>query len=70
MDLDVWIPLIFAGHFLIVEIAMFIHIILFLKKSQNDTVETLGNKLNPYLYITGVISVLMAICMIWVTIAK
>lgn len=70
MELDVLIPLIFAGLFLIVDIAMFVRMIYLLKKSQNDTAENLGNKLNPYLYTTGIVSVLMAICMILVTIMK
>lgn len=70
MELDVLIPLIFAGLFLIVDIAMFVRMIYLLKKSQNDTAENLGNKLNPYFYTTGIVSVLMAICMILVTIMK
>ena len=72
MELNVLIPLIFAGLFLIVDVAMWIRMIFLLKKSRDDTttVEDLGNKLNPYLYATGVVSVLMAICMIWVTVVK
>lgn len=70
MELDVLIPLIFAGLFLTVDIAMFIRMIYLLKKSKDDTVENLGNKLNPFLYATGIVSVLMAICMIIVTVAK
>ena len=70
MELDVLIPLIFAGLFLTVDIAMFIRMIYLLKKSKDDTVENLGNKLNPYLYATGIVSVLMAICMIIVTVIK
>ena len=70
MELDVLIPLIFAGLFLTIDIAMFIRMIYLLKKSKDDTVENLGNKLNPYLYATGVVSVLMAICMIIVTVTK
>ena len=70
MELDVLIPLIFAGLFLTVDISMFIRMIYILKKSKNDTVENLGNKLNPYLYATGIVSVLMAICMIIVTVIK
>ena len=70
MDLDVWNLLIFAVLFLIVDIAMFIKIILLLKKHQSDTVETLGNKLNPYLYATGAVSILMAISMILLTVIK
>ena len=67
MELDVLIPLIFAGVFLTIDIAMFIRMIYLLKKSKDDTVENLGNKLIPYLYATGIVSVLMAICMIIVT---
>ena len=70
MEFDVLIPLIFAGLFLTVDIAMFIRMIYLLKKSREDTVENLGNKLNPYLYATGIVSVLMAICMIIVTVVK
>ena len=66
MELDVLIPLIFAGLFLMVDIAMLIRMIYLLKKSKDDTVENLGNKLNPFLYATGIVSVLMAICMITV----
>lgn len=70
MGLDVLIPLIFAGLFLVVDIAMFIRVIYLLKKSKDDSVENLGNKLNPFLYATGVISVLMAICLMIVTVMK
>lgn len=72
MGLDVLVPLIFAVLFLIVDVAMWIRMVYLLKKSRDDTttVADLGNKLNPYLYATGVVSVLMAICMIWVTVVK
>ncbi|MBQ9956854.1 MAG: hypothetical protein IJO99_04715 [Ruminococcus sp.] len=70
MKLGVLIPLIFAGVFLTIDIAMFIRMIYLIKKSKNDTVENLGNKLNPYLYATGIISVLMAVCMFIITVAK
>ncbi|MBE6857049.1 MAG: hypothetical protein E7500_06450 [Ruminococcus sp.] len=70
MELNVLIPLIFAGVFLTIDIAMFIRMIYLIKKSKNDTVENLGNKLNPYLYATGIISVLMAVCMIIITVTK
>lgn len=70
MGLDVLIPLIFTGVFLTIDIAMFIRMIYLLKKSKDDTVENLGNKLNPYLYATEIVSVLMAICMIIVIVAK
>ncbi len=70
MEPHVLIPLIFAGLFLIIDVMMFIKMIVLLKKSRNDTGETLGNKLNPYLYATSIVSVLMAICMIIVTIFK
>ena len=68
--MEVWILLIFAALFLIVDVAMFVKMILLLKKSQNDTVGDLGNKLNPYLYASGIVSVLMAICTILVTVLK
>lgn len=70
MEWNVWIPLIFAGLFLATDVAMFIRMIYLLKKSRDDTVENLGNKLNPYLYITGILSVLMAICMIIITVTE
>ena len=70
MEPDVLIPLFFAGLFLTTDIAMFIRMIYLVKKCRDDTVENLGNKLNPYLYATGIISVFMAVCMIIVTIMK
>ena len=70
MELEVLIPLIFAEVFLVIDIAMFARMIFLLKKNRDDTVENLGNKLNPYLYATGVVSVLMAISMIIVTVVK
>ena len=70
MDFDVLIPLIFAGIFLIIDIAMFIKMISLLKKHRDGTVENLGNKLNPYLYASGAVSILMAICMILATVLK
>jgi len=70
MDFTIWIPLVFAVLFLAVDLAMFIRMICLLKKSKDDTVEDLGNKLNPFLYATGIISILMAICMILVIVMK
>lgn len=70
MKLELLTPLIFAVIFFIVDIAIFIKMILLLKKMKNDTVENLGNKLNPYLHATFIISVLMVICMIIITIIK
>ena len=70
MELGILIPLIFAGVFMIIDIAMFIRMIYLLKKLKDDTVENLGNKLNPCLYAAGIVSVLMSICMIIVTVMK
>lgn len=71
MEFDVLIPLIFTVLFLIIDVAMFIRMILLVKKIKDDeTVENLGNKLNPYLYATSIVSVLMAICMILMTVLK
>lgn len=71
MELDVLIPLIFTVLFLIVDVAMFIRMISLLKKTKDDdTVENLGNKLNPYLYATNIVTILMAICMIVMTVLK
>ena len=71
MELDVLIPLFFTIIFLIIDVAMFIKMILLVKKIKDDeTVENLGNKLNPYLYATSIVSVLMAICMILMTLLK
>lgn len=70
MELDVLIPLIFTGLFLIIDVLMFIRMISLIKKCKDDTVENLGNKLNPYLYATSIVSVLMAISMILVTVMK
>lgn len=39
MELDVLIPLIFAGLFLMVDIAVFIRVIYLLNKSKDDSVE-------------------------------
>ena len=70
VELDVFIPLIFAGLFMMVDIAMFIRVIYLLKKSKDVSVENLGNKLNPFLYATGIVSLLMAICLMIVTVMK
>lgn len=70
MELVVLIPLIFTGLLLMVDVAMFIRVIYLLKKSKDDSVENLGNKLNPFLYATGIVSVLMAICLMIVTVMK
>lgn len=58
MGLDVLTPLIFAGVFLMIDIAMRIKMIYLRKKSKDDTAENLGSKLDPYLYATGIVSVL------------
>lgn len=71
MELYVLIPLIFSVLFLMIDVAMFIRMIFLIKKSKDDeTVENLGNKLNPFLYATSIVSVLMAICMILITVLK
>ena len=70
MESGVLIPLIFAGLFLIIEIVLFIRMISLLKKSKNDTVEEWGNKLNPFLYATAIVSVSMGISMIFMTVIK
>lgn len=70
MELNVLIPLIFAVVFLMIDIAMLIRMIYLLKKSKDDTVENFGKKLNPYLYATGVVSILMTIFMIIVIVTK
>ena len=70
MELDVLIPLIFAGLFLIVDIAMFIRVTYLLKKSKDDLVENLGNKLNPFIHAIGIVGVLMSICLMIVTVMK
>ena len=70
MDITVWIPLVFAGLFLITDVAMLVRMITLLKKNKESSAGDLGDKLNPYLYATGAISVLMAICMIIVTVLK
>ena len=43
-------------------ITMFIRVIYLLKKSKDDLVENLGNKLNPFIYAMGIVGVLMSIC--------
>ena len=70
MELDVLIPLIFAGLFLILDIAMFIRVIYLLKKSKDDLLENLGNKWNPFIYAMGIVGVLMSICLMIVTVMK
>lgn len=70
MELDVLILLIFAVLFIVVDVAMFIRMVSIVKKTKDGTVEDLGNKLKPYLYATSIVSVLMAICMIIVTVMK
>ena len=70
MESEILIPLIFAGLFLAVDIAMFIKMVFLLKKNKDCTVENLGNRLNPYLYATAALSILMAICMIIITVVK
>ena len=70
MELDVLIPLIFTGLFLILDIAMFIRVIYLLKIGKDDTVENLGNKLNPFIYAMGIVGVLMSICLMIVTVIK
>ena len=70
MELDVLIPIIFAGLFLILDIAIFIRVIYLLKIGKDDTVENLGNKLNPLIYAIGIVGVLMSICLMIVTVMK
>ena len=70
MEPEVLIPLIFAGVFLLIDALMLVRMISLLKKSKDETVKDLGDKLNPYLYATGIVSVLMAICMIVVVCIK
>ncbi len=70
MELDVLIPLIFTGVFLIIDITMFIRMIYLLKKNKDDTVENLGNKLMPFLHATVIVSILMGICMIIIAFKK
>ena len=70
MELGVLIPLIFAGLFLILDIGMFIRVIYLLKIGKDDTVENLGNKLNPLIYAIGIVGVLMSICLMIVTVMK
>lgn len=70
MELDVLIPLIFTGVFLIIDIAMFIRMISLLKQYKDDTVENLGGKLKPYLNATTIVSILMGICMIIISTVK
>ena len=70
MESDVLLPLIFAGLFLMVDISMFMRVIYLLKKSKDDSVENLGNKLNPFIYATGIVGVFMAICLMIVAVMK
>lgn len=70
MEPNVLIPLIFAGVFLLIDVAMLIRMILLVKRYRDGTAEELGNKLNPYMYATGAASILMAICMVLVTVFR
>ena len=70
MELNVLIPLVFAVLFLIIDVLMLIRMIILLKKMRDDTAENLGMKINPYLYAAAAASILMAVCMILVTVLK
>lgn len=70
MELIVLLPLIFTVLLLIIDFAVFIRMTLLVKKYKDNTVEEFGNKLKPYLYTSGVISVLLAICMVLVIIIR
>jgi len=70
VDITVIIPLVFAAVFLLILALMLGRIIYLVKKNENGTAEDLGEKLNPYLYATAIVSVLMAICMIIATVLK
>lgn len=70
MELMVLLPLIFTALLLIIDIAVFIKMISLVKKYKDNTVEEFGNKLNPYLYTSGIVSVLLAVCMILVIIIR
>lgn len=70
MELMVLLPLIFTALLLIIDIAVFIKMISLVKKYKDNTVEEFGNKLKPYLYTSGIVSVLLAVCMILVIIIR
>ena len=70
MDLKILLLLIFAGIFILIDIVMFCKMIFLLKKSKNGTVEDLAKGISPYLTATGVVSVLMAICMILIVVLR
>lgn len=70
MKSEVLLPLIFAVLLLMADVALFIIMMHLVKKNKDNTVENFGNKLKPLLYTTGIVSVLMAICMIIVVIIK
>jgi hypothetical protein len=70
MELMVLLPLIFTALLLIIDIAVFIKMISLVKKYKDNTVEEFANKLKPYLHISGIVSVLLAVCMILVIIIR
>lgn len=70
MELMVLLPLIFTALLLIIDIAVFIKMISLVKKYKDNTVEEFGKKLKPYLYTSGIVSVLLAVCMILVIIIR
>ncbi|MBQ8228414.1 MAG: hypothetical protein IJZ88_05310 [Clostridia bacterium] len=70
MELNALIPLVFAVLFLLADTFIIVKMLSVLKKSRNETVENFGNKIKPYLYATGVVSMLMAVCVIVLAVIK
>ncbi len=70
MKPEVLVPLIFSVLFLLADAIMLVKMIRMVKKYENKTVEELGKKLNPYLYATCILSVLLAVCMILIVIFR
>lgn len=70
MEPYILIPLIFSILFLLFDIIFFIRMAVLVKRYKDGTVEELGRKIMPYMYVTAVISVLMAISMILVVILR
>lgn len=70
MKPEVLVPLIFSVLFLLADAIMLVKMIRMAKKYENKTVEELGKKLNPYLYATCILSVLLAVCMILIVIFR
>lgn len=70
MELKVLIPLVFAVLFLLADVCFLIKMLSVLKKNKNNTVENLAGEWKPYLFLTGAVSVLLAVCVVVLFVIK